>query len=68
MLGMSSFSQGGADWHRLENAKNYNCPVNSFITKTVSELISMDHNELAIYCNELQQLIAATPGVDLPPK
>jgi len=68
MLGMSSFSQGGADWHRLENAKKYNRPVNSFISKTIDELISMDHHELAIYCNELQQLIAATPGIDIPSK
>lgn len=68
MFGMSSFSQGGANQHRLESAKKYDRPVNSFISKTVDELISMDHHELAIYCNELQQLIAATPGVDLPPK
>lgn len=68
MLGMSSFSQGGADWHHLENAKKYNRPVNSFVSKPISELISMDHQELAIYCDELQQLIVITLGIDLPSK
>lgn len=67
MLGMSSHSQGGADWHRLENAKKYNRPVNSFISIDPEDLTRMDHNELAIYCNKLQQIIAVTPGVDLQP-
>ena len=67
MLGMSSHSQGSADWHRLENAKKYNRPVNSFVPMTASEMISIGHADLAIYCGKLQQIIAATPGVDLQP-
>lgn len=67
MNGMSAFSQGGADWHRLENARKYNRPVNSFVSLTRDELTRMDHAELAIYCDKIQQIIAATPGVDLTP-
>ena len=65
MNGMGSFANGCADWHRIENAKKFNRPVNSFVPIPSDLLISMGQAELAIYCDKLQQIITNTPGVDL---